>query len=139
MKTIIAAAPGALALTTVNAQSQTTAKTHCVIFEVTMEGTEQWTGVLDNVENLKKALGDSTEIEVVAHSKGLGMLIAKERSSLPACAWKRSHPGNVSTERGDSSIAPRAFEQRLPPGWIVNVPLDCLVDAFPETAARSPF
>ena len=63
-----------------NAQTQTTAKTHRVVFEVTMEGAEQWTGVLDNVENLKKALGDSTQIEVVAHSKGLGMLIAKDNS-----------------------------------------------------------
>lgn len=43
-----------------------------------MEGSEQWTGVLNNVENLRKALGDATEIEVVAHSKGLEMLLAKE-------------------------------------------------------------
>lgn len=73
------AALAALPLTTTNAQSEK-AQTHRVVFEVTMEGTEQWTAVLNNVENLKKSLGDKTEIEVVAHSKGLGMLVAKDNS-----------------------------------------------------------
>jgi intracellular sulfur oxidation DsrE/DsrF family protein len=36
--------------------------------------------VLTNVENLRKSLGDSTEIEVVAHSKGLGLLVAKDNT-----------------------------------------------------------
>lgn len=45
-----------------------------------MEGAEQWTAVLNNVENLKKSLGDATEVEVVAHSRGLGMLVAKGNS-----------------------------------------------------------
>ncbi len=79
-KTIITAALSALALTTTNAQTESAAKTHRIVFEVTMEGTEQWTGVLNNVENARKSLGDSTEIEVVAHSKGLGMLVAKDNS-----------------------------------------------------------
>ncbi len=79
-KTIIAAALCALALKTMNAQTEATAKTHRIVFEVTMEGTEQWTGVLNNVENLRKSLGAGTQIEVVAHSKGLGMLIAKDNS-----------------------------------------------------------
>ncbi len=79
-KRILAAALCALALTTMNAQTENTAssKAHRVLFEVTMEGSEQWTGVLNNVENLRKSLGDGTEIEVVAHSKGLGMLLAKD-------------------------------------------------------------
>ncbi|MEO5717187.1 MAG: DsrE family protein [Chthoniobacterales bacterium] len=76
-KRIIAAALCSLALTAINAQTEST-KTHRVVFEVTMEGTEQWTGVLNNVENLRKSLGEKTKIEVVAHSKGLGMLIAKD-------------------------------------------------------------
>ncbi len=69
----------ALPLTTTNAQSEK-AQTHRVVLEVTMEGSEQWTAVLNNVENLKKSLGDKTEIEVVAHSKGLGLLVAKDNS-----------------------------------------------------------
>lgn len=53
---------------------------HRVVFEVTHEGAEQWTGVLNNVENLRASLGDATEVEVVAHSKGLGMLVAKDNA-----------------------------------------------------------
>ncbi len=77
---ITVAALVALPLTTMNAQTekQVSEKAHRVVFEVTMEGAEQWGGVLNNVENLKKALGDATEIEVVGHSKGLGLLIAKD-------------------------------------------------------------
>lgn len=78
-KSIALAALGAFALTTINAQTEAS-KSHRIVFEVTMEGTEQWTGVLNNVENLRKSLGAETEIEVVAHSKGLGMLVAKDNS-----------------------------------------------------------
>lgn len=50
-------------------------KAHRVVFEVTSEGTEQWQAILNNVENLQKAFGkESTEVEVVAHGKGLGLL-----------------------------------------------------------------
>lgn len=50
-------------------------KAHRVVFEVTTEGTELWQSVLNNVENLQKALGkEATEVEVVAHGKGIGML-----------------------------------------------------------------
>ena len=95
-KTILCAALGALALTTMNAQTEnkSSTKAHRVVFEVTMEGSEQWTGVLNNVENLRKSLGDATEIEVVAHSKGLGMLLAKE-NELSERMQKLSEAGIV--------------------------------------------
>lgn len=68
-------------MTATNAQTESPAgKTHRIVFEVTMEGPEQWTPALNNVENLRIALGAATEIEVVAHSKGLGMLIAKDNA-----------------------------------------------------------
>ncbi len=52
---------------------------HRVLFEVTMGGEEQWTGVLNNVKNVRAALGaESTEVFVVAHSNGLGLLLQKE-------------------------------------------------------------
>jgi len=63
---------------TMNAQTEKAAGPHRVLFEVTMEGNEEWTAVLNNVENLRKSLGEKTEIEVVAHSKGLGLLLAKD-------------------------------------------------------------
>ena len=53
------------------------AKAHRIVIEVNVEGTEAWTGILNNVENLQKALGrEPTQIEVVAHGKGLSLLLA---------------------------------------------------------------
>ena len=81
IKAIALAALAVLSLTAMNAQTESSAdKTRRIVFEVTMEGSEQWTAVLNNVENLRNALGAESEIEVVAHSKGLGMLIAKENA-----------------------------------------------------------
>lgn len=52
------------------------AKRHRVVFELNVEGAEQWQGALNNVENLRQAFGrEHTEVEVVAHGKGLGMLL----------------------------------------------------------------
>ncbi|MFN2476415.1 MAG: DsrE family protein [Chthoniobacterales bacterium] len=80
IQTIALAVLAALPLPAMNAQTEKVSadKTHRVVFEVTMEGPEQWTAVLNNVENLRSSLGPATEIEVVAHSKGLGMLVAKD-------------------------------------------------------------
>jgi hypothetical protein len=48
---------------------------HRVVIEVTAEEAPQWESVLNNVENLQKAFApQQTEIEVVAHGKGLAML-----------------------------------------------------------------
>jgi intracellular sulfur oxidation DsrE/DsrF family protein len=82
IKIIALAAFAALPLTAMNAQTEKTAadRPHRIVFEVTMEGVEQWTAVLTNVENLRKSLGASTEVEVVAHSKGLGLLVAKDNT-----------------------------------------------------------
>lgn len=55
------------------------AKPHRVVFEVNVEGEETWTGILNNVQNLQKALGaEHTQIEVVAHGKGLSLLLATD-------------------------------------------------------------
>ena len=46
---------------------------HRVVFEVNVDGMEQWQGILNNIENLQKTFGhDTTGIAVVAHGKGLG-------------------------------------------------------------------
>lgn len=51
-------------------------KMHGVVFEVNVDGAEQWQGILNNIENLQKAFGrETTEIEVVAHGKGLGLIL----------------------------------------------------------------
>ena len=50
-------------------------KVHRAVIEVTAQETPQWESVLNNIENLQKAFApERTEVEVVAHGKGLGML-----------------------------------------------------------------
>ncbi len=49
---------------------------HRVVIEMSGDGPERWEGVLNNVDNLQKAFGaDRTKIEVVAHGRGLGLLL----------------------------------------------------------------
>jgi intracellular sulfur oxidation DsrE/DsrF family protein len=68
----------------VEPEKQPDAKIHKVVFEVAMDGAEQWLDALRNVENIQKALGaKSTRIEVVSHGKGLGILLAKTVSTNP--------------------------------------------------------
>ena len=56
-----------------------TAGMHRVIFEATSAGDEQWTAVLNNIENAQKALGpQDTQIELVVHGSALGLLVAKD-------------------------------------------------------------
>ncbi len=55
---------------------------HRVVIEVNVDGPEAWDGILNNVENARIALGaDNTHIEVVAHGKGLGLLLASNIAS----------------------------------------------------------
>jgi intracellular sulfur oxidation DsrE/DsrF family protein len=47
-----------------------------VVFQVTADSPEQWNGLLGNIENLRRALGDQLrEVEVVAHGPGLGLVL----------------------------------------------------------------
>ncbi|HZL43528.1 MAG TPA: DsrE family protein [Verrucomicrobiae bacterium] len=63
---------------TVEPEKQPDGKIHKVVFEVALDGAEKWLGALRNIENVQKALGaQTTRIEVVAHGKGIGMLLTK--------------------------------------------------------------
>lgn len=54
---------------------------HRIVFEVTADGQEQWAGMLNNVTNAQNAFGaGTTEIEVVAHSNGLGLLLKSDEA-----------------------------------------------------------
>ena len=80
VKFLAFAALAFLPLTAMTADSDKPAanKIHKVVFEVTAEGAEKWLGALRNVENAQKSLGaGAVKLEVVTHSKGLGMLLAK--------------------------------------------------------------
>lgn len=54
---------------------------HRVVLQVTADGAEHWEAVVGNVENLRKAFGPgNSEVEVVGHGKGLGMLMATNKT-----------------------------------------------------------
>jgi len=65
----------AVALTSCATASHTTPTKHRIVMEVSSDNPAVWEAALNNAENLKKSLGDSTAIEVVAHGGGLGMLL----------------------------------------------------------------
>lgn len=49
---------------------------HRIVFEVNVDGVDQWRGILNNIENVHTAFGhDTTDIEVVSHGKGLGLIL----------------------------------------------------------------
>jgi intracellular sulfur oxidation DsrE/DsrF family protein len=57
-------------------------KPHRIVFEVTSADNQVWEAVLNNTENVQRALGvDVTEIRVVAHGKGIG-LVMKTNTAL---------------------------------------------------------
>lgn len=57
---------------------------HQAVFELSVAGEEQWQGILTNVENLLKAFaGETCELEIVTHGKGLG-LVLKTNQALSA-------------------------------------------------------
>ena len=53
-----------------------------VTLDVTVDGPEKWEAVLNNIDNVKAALGEKTQIRVVAHGMGLGLLVAASAAGL---------------------------------------------------------
>lgn len=77
-----AIAAGAALMPASPAQSAPAAR-HRVVFELTSSEPAAWEGVLNNVENVKKAFGaEPVEIEVVTHGKGLGLLIEAKNGTV---------------------------------------------------------
>ncbi len=86
LKTIAIAALFALPLTGMTAapKKQPANPMHKVVFEVAIDGAEKWEAALRNVENVQRSLGaKTTTIEVVAHGKGIGMLLATTAAANP--------------------------------------------------------
>lgn len=54
---------------------------HRFVFELTSDDADAWNALLNNVENVQKALG-STAIVVVVHGKGLSMLTAAKSTPV---------------------------------------------------------
>lgn len=58
------------------APNQRDAAGYRVVIQVTVASPEQWSGLLGNIENLRRALGDELrEVEVVAHGPGIGLVL----------------------------------------------------------------
>lgn len=56
-------------------------KKHQIVFEVNTASQDQWPAILTNIENVQKAFGpENVEIEVVAYSKALKLLVAKDNA-----------------------------------------------------------
>lgn len=79
---IIALASVALSTAALAAQQRSKGnKQHQVVFDMAAGGEEAWQGVLNNVENVRKSLGESnTEIAVVLHGKALGLALRTNTS-----------------------------------------------------------
>ena len=65
----------ALAVTACATAPRTASPSHRIVMEVSSDNPAVWEAVLNNAENLRKALGEPTAIEVVAHGGGLSMLL----------------------------------------------------------------
>lgn len=51
---------------------------HKVVIEVVSNDPKQWEKLMNNIENLRVALGDKTSVEVVAHGEGLKLLVKSD-------------------------------------------------------------
>ncbi|HEX7846005.1 MAG TPA: DsrE family protein [Chitinophagaceae bacterium] len=59
---------------------------HKVIMQIASNDTLAWKGLMNNIKNLKAAWGDSVQIEVVAHSFGLDLLMTARTNQLEKIA-----------------------------------------------------
>jgi len=69
---------------TAESEHQATNKMHRVVFEVAIADAVKWEAALRNGENVQESLSEkTTRIEVVAHGKGIGMLLARTAAADP--------------------------------------------------------
>lgn len=79
---------------------------HRVVFDVAVANPEAWKTALRNVANLRKALGaQDTQVEVVAYSKGLGLLLLTDKELSAQIATLAD--GGVAFEACDNSLHAR--------------------------------
>ena len=58
-----------------------TPEKHRVVFELTSDDPKSWEAMMNNVENVRKAL-DHTGVEVVTHGRGLSLLVRDRAGEL---------------------------------------------------------
>lgn len=64
-----------------SAIAESKGQSHRIVLEMTSDDPKVWEGVLNNVENVTKSLG-KTQIEVVAHGKGLSMMTQSKNEAV---------------------------------------------------------
>lgn len=68
-----------------SADAKPQTKIHKVVFEMSVDGVPKWESVLRNAQNVQKTLGAiNTRLEIVAHGKGIGLLLGKSSVKTPA-------------------------------------------------------
>lgn len=73
-----------LGLTVGNMDNAFTKKSkHKVVIQVSTKDTAEWSGLINNISNLKSGWGNDVEIEVVAHGPGID-LIRKSKTNKEA-------------------------------------------------------
>ncbi len=87
---LVLASLAVLALPLISAQAGSA--THRIVFELTSDDAQVWEGVLNNVENVRKALPGTT-VEVVAHGKGLALLLSAKNASARDRLRKQASDG----------------------------------------------
>ena len=87
---------------------------HRVVFELTSDDAQAWEGVLNNVENVQKALGP-TMVEVVAHGKGLAMLTTAKNGAVRERLERSATGGVVFAACENTMKKPSAKKEDLVP------------------------
>lgn len=112
--------PGATGATGATGASPTAPTQHRVVFEVNVDGTERWEGILNNVDNLNKAFAtDPPRIEVVAHAKGLGLLLTTD-AALGARLEAQHDAGVVFAACENTMKKQNVTRDQLPP-FVITV------------------
>jgi intracellular sulfur oxidation DsrE/DsrF family protein len=59
---------------------------HKVVVQINTSDTLVWHGALKNISNLQSALGANTQVEVVVHGSGIGLLLDGKTTQKPKIA-----------------------------------------------------
>lgn len=90
-----------------------------------MDGAKEWEGALGNVENVMTEFGaENTLIKVVAHSKGLGLLLVKTYADNPELKEKlqKLHASGVIFAACENTMKRQEVEKKDLIGFAATVP-----------------
>jgi uncharacterized protein len=73
-----------------HAQSNKTEAKHRVVLQLSSADTLVWLGIIHNIVNLRTALGDDVQIELVAHGPGIDFLVRSKTTQQSKIAELKS-------------------------------------------------